>query len=183
MRRLVPLLLAALFLAGCAINFKPVVKKDVAENARPRINASILVDVSDEFDKFIYVADYGVLGSTSDVLFGDGVRDIFPNYLKNIFTSVPYNIPGKSPGSYDFISSPRFINTRFATGQKLTIETTVEILFVSEDKSTFVRLAGSGKDDGMYRDGYFHEDFGTAALTQALVNLRDEIYRNEALFR
>lgn len=180
--RLIILYFFIVFVAGCSFQIKPSVNQDALENSSNKLPSKILLGMPDEFIQFYYVASYE--GREIRYFWGESLEKSFPIYLQNIFSSVLLYDSLKNQDDYDFFVSPQFINTNsYVRPFVFGVETGIKIDFTSKDKSKSFSIIGRGEGQaGIYFEGPLREA-GESAINQALIHLREQIYKKQLLFK
>lgn len=180
--RLIILYFFIFFVTGCAFHIKPSVNQDALGNPSNKLPSKILLVMSDEFVQFNYVASYD--GREIRYFWGESLKESFPIYLQNIFSSVLLFDSFKNQDDYDFLVSPQFINTNsYVRPFVFGVETGIKIDFTSKDKSKSFSMIGKGEGQAnIYFEGPLKEA-GESALNQALIHLREQIYNKQLLFK
>lgn len=180
-RKLLVLYLLVL-VTGCAFHIKPSVNQEAIYNASSKLPSRILLNMSDEFLQFNYVASYE--GREIRYFWGDSLKKEFPEFLQNIFSSVVLSDSQNKQNNFDFLATPYFINTNsYVRPFVFGVETGIKIDFMSKDRAKSFTIIGKGEGKAhIYFEGPLKEA-GESALNNALIQLREQIYEKKHLFK
>jgi hypothetical protein len=171
-----------LSLGGCAYQLTPSISKVATLTTPERIPYRILLRMPDDFTRFEYVASYE--SKEIRYRFGESVKQDFPLYLRNIFSSVTVSDLLREQKDYEFIATPQFTSTNsYVRPFVFGIEVGVKIDFISKDKSRIITVMGKGRGEANVYLKSTLLNAGEKALNEAILELRDQIFIKKELFR
>src|SRR5512139_1652314 len=107
----IPLLLISVLMlsAGCSYNLTPRISQSTVATSSARLPYKILLRMADDFTQFKYVAWYE--SREMRYRFREVLKENFPPYIRNIFSTVVVTETLMEDKDYDFLAIPQFTST------------------------------------------------------------------------
>lgn len=175
------LIVAVLILcSGCSFRLQPQVSKDTLDNNKEKIPINLLLQLPNDFGDYEYVGSYE--GREIRYYFGKATVGIFPEYMKNMFSSVSIMDNAFKIEKCDYLAIPEWGQTNsYVKPFVFGVETNIKIQFMSCDKSKVFYISGKGEGKaGIYLEPALMSA-GNSALNGSLQNLRNNIYEKRML--
>jgi len=175
MKKILILFSMVVMLVGC----KPI-SQGMIEPPATKINARVLVYLSDEFVNYQY--SYSAVLSRYDYVFKDSINTEVPPLFKELFISadIVYKAP-EITDAYDFVVVPEFVSANLFSdrifGNDLLIY--IKATFTSKNPLKTLALEGVGRssDDKVYAET---RGLGEKAFNNALQDLKKHILENRS---
>jgi hypothetical protein len=178
MKRHFVLIVLMLVISGCSRYMQP----GPPEPAPPKINARVLVYLSDEFVNYQYT--YSSILSRFNYDFKDPVNELFPALFRDLFVKADITYTKKDLNdAYDFLVIPEFTSANLFTdkvfGNDLLIYIKTTFLSKSNINTVVVQGVGKASDNGVVPET---PELGRKAFIEALSGLKKNILSNRLSF-
>lgn len=172
------LIVFILLISGCG----RFIESSPPEPAPAKINARVLVYLSDEFVNYRY--SYAAILSRFDYEFKDSVNELVPRLFTDLFVKADITYSRTDfNDNYDFLIVPQFISVNLFTdkvfGNDLLIYTQATFWSRSIMNNIVIKGTGKSSDDGITAET---PELGRKAFSAALNDLRKNILENRFIF-